>query len=73
MNKFFDYIKKQREENPNQPLSFRALLMIMFIYLKLTNQIDWSWWWVMSPAWLKLIWEVIGYWMESLKEYLKGK
>ena len=26
------------------------LLTILFIGLKLTNHIDWSWWWVLSPT-----------------------
>ena len=25
------------------------LLLLVFIYLKLTNQVQWSWWVVMSP------------------------
>jgi hypothetical protein len=25
------------------------MLTILFIGLKLTNVIDWSWWWVLSP------------------------
>ena len=29
-------------------------LTLIFIYLKLTNQIDWSWWWVLSPIWIPL-------------------
>lgn len=28
-----------------------SVLAIVFITLKLTNTIDWSWWWVLSP-WL---------------------
>lgn len=31
-------------------IGFVGLLQILFIALKLTNYIDWSWWWVMSPA-----------------------
>lgn len=29
-------------------------LTIVFIALKLTHQIDWSWWWVVSPMWIAL-------------------
>lgn len=29
-----------------------ALLTVLFVGLKLTNQIDWSWLWVVSPLWL---------------------
>jgi hypothetical protein len=31
-------------------LTFLNLLTILFIGLKLTNHIDWSWWWVLSPT-----------------------
>ncbi len=27
-------------------------LTILFVYLKLTSQITWSWWWVLSPCWI---------------------
>jgi len=27
-------------------------LAIVFVVLKLTNTISWSWWWVLSPIWL---------------------
>jgi hypothetical protein len=30
-------------------MKFLSLLTILFVGLKLTNHIDWSWWWVMSP------------------------
>jgi hypothetical protein len=26
-------------------------LTILFVYLKMTNQVSWSWWWVLSPIW----------------------
>ena len=28
-----------------------GLLGLLFITLKLTGQIDWSWWWVLLPFW----------------------
>lgn len=30
-------------------IRFTSLLTVVFITLKLTKVIDWSWWWVMSP------------------------
>ena len=33
---------------------FSGLLTIVFIVLKLTGFIAWSWWWVLSPVWLPL-------------------
>lgn len=29
-----------------------TLLFMVFLVLKLTNVIDWSWWWVTSPLWI---------------------
>lgn len=31
------------------------LLFIIFTYLKLTNQIDWSWWYVCTPVIISFI------------------
>lgn len=36
-------------------IGFCGLLTIVFIILKLTNYIDWSWWWVLSPLWIPAI------------------
>jgi hypothetical protein len=33
-------------------IGFLGLLTILFIGLKLTGYITWSWWWVLSPLWL---------------------
>jgi hypothetical protein len=33
---------------------FALVLTLVFIVLKLTDQIDWSWWWVLSPLWIPL-------------------
>jgi membrane protein YdbS with pleckstrin-like domain len=33
-------------------IGFSGLLTVLFIGLKLTNNIDWSWWWVLSPLWI---------------------
>tara|TARA_R110002096_G_scaffold220563_1_gene409137 strand:- start:1105 stop:1302 length:198 start_codon:yes stop_codon:yes gene_type:complete len=29
-----------------------SLLLTLFIALKLTGMITWSWWWVLSPMWI---------------------
>lgn len=29
-----------------------TLLTVLFVYLKTTGQIDWSWWWVLCPLWI---------------------
>jgi len=33
-------------------MSFGTILFIVFLVLKLTHTIDWSWWWVTSPLWI---------------------
>lgn len=33
-------------------IGFPGGLTITFIVLKLTDHIDWSWWWVLSPIWI---------------------
>ena len=33
-------------------IGFFGLLTVVFIVLKLTHFIDWSWWWVLSPIWI---------------------
>jgi len=35
-------------------IGFGGLLTIVFIVLKLTNVISWSWWWVLSPIWISV-------------------
>lgn len=45
------------QQNSNQAsggIGFLGLLTIVFIVLKLTNVITWSWWWVLAPIWLPL-------------------
>lgn len=29
-----------------------TILFIVFLVLKLTDVIDWSWWWVTAPVWI---------------------
>lgn len=35
-------------------IGFTGLLTIVFIVLKLTNVINWSWLWVLSPVWIEI-------------------
>jgi hypothetical protein len=36
-------------------IGFSGLLAIVFITLKLTNVIQWSWLWVLSPIWISFL------------------
>jgi hypothetical protein len=36
-------------------LNLSGVLFIVFLVLKLTGHIDWSWWWVTAPLWGGLV------------------
>ena len=38
-------------ENSTTGIGFTGILAIVFIVLKLTKVITWSWWWVLCPIW----------------------
>ena len=39
----------------NSGMGFISVLTLMFVVLKLTNNISWSWIWVLSPIWISII------------------
>ena len=41
-------------ENKSNGIGIGMVLFIVFLVLKLTGTIDWSWWWVTSPLWIPL-------------------
>ncbi len=43
---------KTRENNGG--VGIGAVVLVVFIVLKLVGVIDWSWWWVLSPLWVGL-------------------
>jgi hypothetical protein len=32
---------------------------VVFVVLKLTHVIEWSWWWVLSPLWIPLAFALV--------------
>jgi hypothetical protein len=36
----------------NEPRWFLTALWFLFITLKLTGHVQWSWWWVHAPFWM---------------------
>jgi hypothetical protein len=32
-----------------------GLLTVLFVALRLTGVIDWSWWWVLAPIWGEVV------------------
>lgn len=43
------------DKKSSSGLGFCGVLTIVFIVLKLTGVISWSWWWVFSPIWIDLL------------------
>ena len=41
--------------NSNNGLGLGTILFLIFMVLKLTNYIDWSWWWVTAPLWIPIL------------------
>lgn len=42
------------EKSAQIGVGLNGLLFITFLVLKLTQVIDWSWWWVTAPLWIPL-------------------
>lgn len=40
-------------------IGFCSALFLVFLTLKLTNTINWSWWWITSPLWIDFILSVV--------------
>lgn len=36
-------------------IGFMEALFLLFLGLKLTHVIDWSWWWVTAPLWIPIV------------------
>jgi len=42
-------------KNTSSSIGFSGMLTVLFIGLKLTDNIEWSWWWVLSPVWISIL------------------
>ena len=43
------------ESTSSSGIGLGTVVFIVFLILKLTGNIDWSWWWVTSPLWIPLV------------------
>jgi hypothetical protein len=43
-----------KKSTSSSGISLTTVLFLIFLILKLTGNIDWSWWWVTSPLWIPL-------------------
>lgn len=39
-------------DNSSSGIGMPAILFLIFLVLKLTGYIRWSWWWVTAPMWI---------------------
>jgi len=51
--------RKREMNNKESGLSVWGVVQIIFLILKLTKLVDWSWKWVLAPSWIWLILVVI--------------
>ncbi len=58
---------RQREDNSHN-FSFIDGLALVFIALKLSNHIDWSWIWVLAPLWIYFILLVVIHTIVEMKD-----
>jgi len=60
--------------NKSGGVGFLGLLCLVFIVLKLTDNIDWSWWWVLCPLWGPVVLCLVGlaiyfpFWVKNKKD-----
>ena len=68
---FLYFLKKHNEEERKQrvPMSFFAYLQLTFITLKLIEEINWSWWLVLSPLLFRVFFRLLiclKFWLDRL-------
>ena len=49
-----------------------TLLTVLFVGLKLTNYINWSWLWVLSPTWIPIVFIILLVVLIGIVYCLKG-
>lgn len=49
-----------KKNDGSSGLGLSSVLTIIFVVLKLVGVINWSWWWVLSPAWIGIgLWLIV--------------
>lgn len=48
----------EKEKTVSGGMGLTTILFLIFLVLKLTGHITWSWWWVTSPLWIP--WVFVG-------------
>jgi hypothetical protein len=59
--------KEKRERMSKWASGPGVTITVMFIVLKLTGTVDWSWLWILSPAWLSV---AVGVFLSALVAFM---
>lgn len=54
-------------DNKSTGMGFGDFLLLVFIVLKLTHVINWSWVWVLCPLWISIIIALIAVFLNRIK------
>ena len=57
-------------KNGSISIGFSGILFIVFLILKLTNVIAWSWWWVTAPLWITIALNILIIISNSLFQFI---
>lgn len=49
----------QNEKTRSMGITFMEALFLLFLGLKLTGHVDWSWFWVLSPVWIPAVFVIV--------------
>ena len=63
----------KQETTQSGGIGFLGLLTILFIGLKLTGHINWSWWWVLAPIWGVFVLVLVALLFLATIKYLESK
>jgi len=47
-------MNQRYRSNTTASIGIADVFLVVFVVLKLTGVIDWSWWWVLSPLWIAI-------------------
>ena len=61
------------KSNSSNGLGLGMILFLIFMTLKLTGDINWSWWWVTSPLWIPILVLLAVFAGVGIAYYLKNK
>jgi hypothetical protein len=61
------------KSNSSNGLGLGMVLFLIFMTLKLTGDINWSWWWVTSPLWIPILVLLAVFTGVGIAYYLKNK